>query len=331
MEKERMKMKKMMAVLAVCVTAFASVRMTPVSALIDEEDSFSYNISHAVSGLQKTVYHGAGNEDVSWLDQEDANGDGVVNALDASFILVYNATIGAGADAVPEEIMKPLEAGSEGELVVQIDTIRIDPKDLKDNYGVPVGIRCIRNPGLSAVEFGVEVDTACSYYPLDRGACYDLTGEYPMITEDYFCQKGQLTWFGWAANWSTMTTSLPYAYLWVNIPDTAQPGDVYEISFVKEAARPALWGDANTHLDYSDVVEYINGAVIIEPESTPGDVNLDASVSIVDVIYLNKAVMGAESLTESQKKSADCNHDGEADAADSLLILKSLVDLVTLS
>ncbi len=67
------------------------------------------------------------------------------------------------------------------------------------------------------------------------------------------------------------------------------------------------------------------------PSSTPGDVNLDTTVSIVDVIYLNKAVMGAESLTESQKKSADCDHDGDATAADSLLILKSLVDLITLS
>ncbi|MBQ7012328.1 MAG: hypothetical protein IJN11_00215 [Oscillospiraceae bacterium] len=41
--------------------------------------------------------------------------------------------------------------------------------------------------------------------------------------------------------------------------------------------------------------------------------------------------LGAEFLTESQKKSADCNRGGEADASDSLLILKSLVDLVTLS
>ena len=59
-----------------------------------------------------------------------------------------------------------------------------------------------------------------------------------------------------------------------------------------------------------------------------GDVNLDGSVTIVDVVMLNKHLMGEQDLTSTQKKAADCNVDSEIAPADSLIILKSLVDLV---
>ena len=73
-----------------------------------------------------------------------------------------------------------------------------------------------------------------------------------------------------------------------------------------------------------------------EPDTDPtgdvlyGDANCDKSVSIVDVIFLNKSVMGAEKLSAQGKINADVDRNGEADAGDSLNILKSLVDLVTL-
>lgn len=66
-------------------------------------------------------------------------------------------------------------------------------------------------------------------------------------------------------------------------------------------------------------------------ENVPGDANHDAKVTIVDVIYVNKAIMGAETLSDTQRSSVDCDQDGKVTAADSLMILKSLVYLVTLA
>ncbi|MBQ7002832.1 MAG: endo-1,4-beta-xylanase [Oscillospiraceae bacterium] len=66
------------------------------------------------------------------------------------------------------------------------------------------------------------------------------------------------------------------------------------------------------------------------PAAVMGDVNLDGSVTIVDVVMLNKNVMGVQALDAQQMANADCDHDGDCTAADSLLILKSLVDLVVL-
>ncbi len=59
-----------------------------------------------------------------------------------------------------------------------------------------------------------------------------------------------------------------------------------------------------------------------------GDVNLDGEVTIVDVVMLNRAVMGAETLSDVQAANADCDLDGETTPSDSLIILKHLVDLV---
>ena len=71
-----------------------------------------------------------------------------------------------------------------------------------------------------------------------------------------------------------------------------------------------------------------------EPTSEPtavkyGDANCDGSVSIVDVIQLNKSLLGTEKLTAQGEKNADVDENGALEPADSLNILKYLVDLVT--
>ncbi|MBQ7013493.1 MAG: hypothetical protein IJN11_06230, partial [Oscillospiraceae bacterium] len=54
------------------------------------------------------------------------------------------------------------------------------------------------------------------------------------------------------------------------------------------------------------------------------------SVSIVDVVMLNKRLMGVESLSAEGEANADVTLDGKVEPADSLAILKYLVDLFDL-
>lgn len=60
---------------------------------------------------------------------------------------------------------------------------------------------------------------------------------------------------------------------------------------------------------------------------TAGDVNLDDNVDILDVILLNKAILGKETLSYLQIQTADINHDDKVDSADSLCIMKTIVGL----
>lgn len=58
-----------------------------------------------------------------------------------------------------------------------------------------------------------------------------------------------------------------------------------------------------------------------------GDIDNNDSIDILDVIMLNKAVLGKEILTETQLKAADLNENGTIDAEDSLRLMKIIVGL----
>ena len=60
---------------------------------------------------------------------------------------------------------------------------------------------------------------------------------------------------------------------------------------------------------------------------TAGDVSLDNSVDIMDVILLNRAILGKESLSYLQNQAADVNHDDKVDSDDALRIMKMIVGL----
>lgn len=63
-------------------------------------------------------------------------------------------------------------------------------------------------------------------------------------------------------------------------------------------------------------------------EETRGDVTGDGRIDILDVISINKAILGKENLTDSQNKVADVNKNDKVDSSDSLMILKYIVGLI---
>ena len=60
----------------------------------------------------------------------------------------------------------------------------------------------------------------------------------------------------------------------------------------------------------------------------PGDVNADLEIDIMDVIALNKNILGVASLNGSQAAAADVDADGAVTPTDSLLVLKYVVGLI---
>ena len=60
----------------------------------------------------------------------------------------------------------------------------------------------------------------------------------------------------------------------------------------------------------------------------PGDVNLDGTVNIMDVIAVNRYLLGLSELGETAKKNADVDGAEGIDASDSLLILKYVLEIV---
>ena len=63
-------------------------------------------------------------------------------------------------------------------------------------------------------------------------------------------------------------------------------------------------------------------------EFKPGDADGDGKIDIMDVITINKAMLGKEKLTDEQLKAIDFNHNGKPDAEDSLLLMKYIAGLI---
>ena len=61
-----------------------------------------------------------------------------------------------------------------------------------------------------------------------------------------------------------------------------------------------------------------------------GDVNCDKLVDIMDVIALNKYILGTGKVTDQGKVNADVDQNDKVDTTDSLNILKCVVELQTL-
>lgn len=59
-----------------------------------------------------------------------------------------------------------------------------------------------------------------------------------------------------------------------------------------------------------------------------GDANGDSSIDIMDVIHINKYLLGNGKITLVQMELADCNRDGIVDEIDSLNILKYIVGII---
>ncbi len=83
-------------------------------------------------------------------------------------------------------------------------------------------------------------------------------------------------------------------------------------------------------VDNSEAV--ITGAYIkasaTDAEVAYGDVNEDGDIDVLDIIVLNKYLLGGGSLTDQAQLNADVDGDGEAGANDSLNIMKYIVKLV---
>lgn len=72
--------------------------------------------------------------------------------------------------------------------------------------------------------------------------------------------------------------------------------------------------------------------LVTEPTTEPeyilyGDANCDGTVNILDVIFMNKHLLGLVEMNEEQKKRSDCNCDNFFDGSDTLLILKEVLEI----
>lgn len=83
----------------------------------------------------------------------------------------------------------------------------------------------------------------------------------------------------------------------------------------------------NTDLFYSVDINYEDTK--LPSEEIKGDATGDGKVDIIDVITINKAILGKEILSTQQLKSIDFNNNGQPDSEEALILMKYIVGLIS--
>ena len=95
--------------------------------------------------------------------------------------------------------------------------------------------------------------------------------------------------------------------------------DSYAQTYAEENSIPYVLIDESTPETPTDA-----------PAPAYGDIDENGAVSIMDVILLNKSLLGGATLSDAAKANADVDKSGEIDTTDALNVLKAVVKLVTL-
>ncbi len=80
--------------------------------------------------------------------------------------------------------------------------------------------------------------------------------------------------------------------------------------------------------NYTAVFTITGETLLPDVSYSPGDVTGDNLINILDVITLNRAILGKESLDETQIKTIDFNQNGLPDSEESLQLLKYITGLI---
>ncbi len=113
-------------------------------------------------------------------------------------------------------------------------------------------------------------------------------------------------------------------------PERLAENGVILTNFDGEYDNPALYGNYYTVLTVEELKNFpVNPHFGYDVMLTamPGDVQTDGDVNILDVISVNKALLGKETFTASQNAAADIDRNNAIDSSDALGILKYAVGL----
>ncbi|GEM_PF-5545226 len=188
-----------------------------------------------------------------------------------------------------------------------------------DNINIPVCVMADAEEALAlnSFRFGINLPEELTYIGYQWGSAYMEMSQGLEETNLEFSGTNPAGTDIEAMNGETLL------YLYFKIPEDVQPGR-YPITFQGDAE--ALKSDRNSVINLT----LTDGCVDVLPAEitlTLGDANLDGKVNILDVITINKAVLGKETIDENQLAVIDFNQNEKPDSEEALAVLKFIVGL----
>ncbi|MDE6731019.1 MAG: dockerin type I repeat-containing protein [Oscillospiraceae bacterium] len=222
------------------------------------------------------------------------------------------------------------------DVAVTMDSVSVSPYELEQSgYEVPVLIRLEQNVNLNAIEFGLSIDRNCRFEILTKNIYAQFYNQMLDLEMSSSPDIEGCAWITWARKEPYFQENSNILVVLVKIPETAQPGDVYDLHYLTQSPlndeKSHVWYNYGIKTDYTTdgTVIWQDGSITItdNPEVIPGDVNLDGTLDIRDVVLMNRVYVGCEAVTPLQIYAGDMDKSGKIDLSDSMSVLRKLVGL----
>ncbi|MDE7122496.1 MAG: dockerin type I repeat-containing protein [Oscillospiraceae bacterium] len=237
--------------------------------------------------------------------------------------------LSGGIGSLPASAVKP-------DVAVTMDPVSVSPYELQQSgYEVPVLIRLEQNVNLNAIEFGLSIDRNCRFEILTKNIYAQFYNQMLDLEMSSSPDIEGCAWITWARKEPYFQENSNILVVLVKIPETAQPGDVYDLHYLTQSPlndeKSHVWYNYGTKTDYTTdgTVIWHDGSITIteNPELLPGDINLDGALDIRDVVLMNRVYVGCEAVTPLQIYAGDMDKSGKIDLSDSMRVLRKLVGL----
>jgi len=156
------------------------------------------------------------------------------------------------------------------------------------------------------------VVNADDIYSISDSADLVLTNPKRAVFMEYPDAQGTVTWMSAAPNQISITSE-------------------GKLQFGTENCSARLFGTCNGKTFMRNVIVEYNQETETTPPETDvllGDADCSGEVNILDVILVNKAILGKEHLNTQQNINADFDQNGTVNSTDSLNIMKRIVGLL---
>ena len=204
-----------------------------------------------------------------------------------------------------------------------------------DNYYMSSKKIADFNPAQETFEIGdiIEFKNLAVESPLDWGGTFDTDMYTPRVEDEdqpYSIYKIGSIFDNPEIVQFTVTGSFTY---YLNLLDNEKNHYEYKCDWLKSGfyqpdcvdLTSLHSGDVVSCITYNDIPMVITEVTSAAPPS--GDADGDGKLDILDVITVNRAVLGKESLSADRAYHADLNQSGAPDPLDSMLMMRKIVGL----
>ncbi len=153
----------------------------------------------------------------------------------------------------------------------------------EQGYTIPVYVELTENIGIDVFEYGLSVDSRCTYEVITADALIRQNGGSPLG----FMTANETLDITWVTGISTTlcedTGTL--AVLLVTLPEDAAAGDVFEINYLDYYSQSHMWVDYTNNIDYAKLgeVDWTDGYIaIVSDEVQQYLIHFDANGGTTD-------------------------------------------------